>query len=159
MVGELVHRLTGLPLRDFVHQHIAKPLGADFQIGLHDADVERVADVIAPVLDFDPRHSITTPPRTRPSPVPRSAPVRPTHPRGAPPIWVRPTGTATPCQWPRFSPHRPSRSLRPRSTPQTRHHRTHLRRAVQRRGPRQRTASEVGHRIRDARPAHPALDP
>ncbi|MFK4542362.1 CubicO group peptidase (beta-lactamase class C family) [Streptomyces tendae] len=54
LVGELVHRLTGLPLRDFVHQHIAQPLGADFQIGLRDADAERVADVIAPTLDFDP---------------------------------------------------------------------------------------------------------
>ncbi|MFV8183435.1 serine hydrolase domain-containing protein [Streptomyces sp. AF1B] len=54
LIGELVHRLTGLSLRDFVHQHIAQPLGADFQIGLRDADVERVADVIAPTLDFDP---------------------------------------------------------------------------------------------------------
>lgn len=54
LVGELVHRLTGLPLRDFVHQHIARPLGADFQIGLRDADTERVADVITPTLSFDP---------------------------------------------------------------------------------------------------------
>ncbi|MBZ6079862.1 beta-lactamase family protein [Streptomyces olivaceus] len=54
LVGELVHRLTGLPLRDFVHQHIAQPLGADFQIGLRDADTERVADVITPTLSFDP---------------------------------------------------------------------------------------------------------
>lgn len=54
LVGELVYRLTGLPLRDFVHQYIVQPLGADFQIGLRDADVERVADVIAPTLDFDP---------------------------------------------------------------------------------------------------------
>ncbi|MCO1597732.1 beta-lactamase family protein [Micromonospora sp. RHAY321] len=54
LVGELVHRLTGLPLRDFVHQHIVQPLGPDFQIGLRDADVERVADVVAPTLDVDP---------------------------------------------------------------------------------------------------------
>jgi CubicO group peptidase (beta-lactamase class C family) len=54
LVGELVHRLTGLSLREFVHQHIAGPLGADFQIGLRDEDLARVADVIAPVLDFDP---------------------------------------------------------------------------------------------------------
>ncbi len=54
LIGELVHRLTGLPLRDFVHQHLAQPLGADFRIGLHDADLERVADVIAPTSDFDP---------------------------------------------------------------------------------------------------------
>ncbi|MFF5009842.1 serine hydrolase domain-containing protein [Streptomyces phaeochromogenes] len=54
LIGELVHRLTGLPLRDFVHQHLVQPLGADFQIGLRDIDVERVADVISPPLDFDP---------------------------------------------------------------------------------------------------------
>ncbi|MEU9239059.1 serine hydrolase domain-containing protein [Streptomyces sp. NPDC048385] len=34
-----------------------------------------------------------------------------------------------------------------------------LRRAVGRHGPRQRTACAVGHRIRVARPAHPAVDP
>jgi CubicO group peptidase (beta-lactamase class C family) len=54
LIGERVYLLTGLPLRDFAHQHIAQPLGADFQIGLRDADAERVADVIAPTLDFDP---------------------------------------------------------------------------------------------------------
>ncbi len=54
LVGELVHRLTGQPLREFVHEHIARPLGADFQIGLRDGDVARVADVITPALDFDP---------------------------------------------------------------------------------------------------------
>ena len=54
LVGELVYRLTGLSLREFVHQHIAQPLGADFQIGLRDADRERAADVIAPGPDFDP---------------------------------------------------------------------------------------------------------
>lgn len=50
LIGELVHRLTGRPLRDFVHQDLVQPLGADFQIGLRDVDVERVADVISPPL-------------------------------------------------------------------------------------------------------------
>jgi CubicO group peptidase (beta-lactamase class C family) len=54
LVGELVSRLTGRSLRDFVDQHIARPLGADFQIGLRASDAARVADVIAPPLDFDP---------------------------------------------------------------------------------------------------------
>ncbi|MFI8537564.1 serine hydrolase domain-containing protein [Streptomyces aquilus] len=54
LVGELVHRLTGQSLRDFVHQHIVQPSGADFQIGLRDADVERVTDVIAAPLDIAP---------------------------------------------------------------------------------------------------------
>lgn len=39
LVGELVYRLTSLSLRDFVHQHIAQPLGADFQIGLRGAEL------------------------------------------------------------------------------------------------------------------------
>ena len=54
LVGELVHRLTALSLRDFVDRQIVRPLGADFQIGLREVDRERVADVIVPVLDFDP---------------------------------------------------------------------------------------------------------
>jgi CubicO group peptidase (beta-lactamase class C family) len=54
LVSELVYRLTGLPLRDFVHQHIVRPLSADFQIGLRDTDLDRVANVIAPTVDFDP---------------------------------------------------------------------------------------------------------
>lgn len=65
LVGELVHRLTGLSLRDFVHQHLATPLGADFQLGLRatatstststatSTDAGRVADVITPP-GFDP---------------------------------------------------------------------------------------------------------
>ncbi|MFE9367141.1 serine hydrolase domain-containing protein [Streptomyces sp. NPDC006978] len=54
LVGELVHRLTGLPLSDFVHQHLVRPIGADFRIGLPAEDVPRVADVIPPKRDFDP---------------------------------------------------------------------------------------------------------
>ncbi|MBP2335006.1 CubicO group peptidase (beta-lactamase class C family) [Saccharothrix coeruleofusca] len=54
LVGELVHRLTGLSLREFVDRHIAAPLGADFRIGVREADLDRVSDVIAPATDFDP---------------------------------------------------------------------------------------------------------
>ncbi|MEV0037418.1 serine hydrolase domain-containing protein [Streptomyces sp. NPDC050804] len=54
LIGELVYRLTGLSLRDFTHRHIVRPLGADFQIGLREADLERVADVIVPAPGFDP---------------------------------------------------------------------------------------------------------
>jgi CubicO group peptidase (beta-lactamase class C family) len=53
LIGELVYRLTGSSLREFVDQHIVHPSGADFQIGLRDHDVDRVADVVAPVVDFD----------------------------------------------------------------------------------------------------------
>ncbi|MFD5141502.1 serine hydrolase domain-containing protein [Streptomyces sp. NPDC058378] len=54
LVGELVHRLTGLLLRDFVHKHLVRPVGADFRIGPPAEDVPRVADVIPPERDFDP---------------------------------------------------------------------------------------------------------
>jgi CubicO group peptidase (beta-lactamase class C family) len=54
LVGELVRRLTGLSLREFIHQHIAGPLGADFQVGLREADTGRAADVVTPASAFDP---------------------------------------------------------------------------------------------------------
>ncbi len=53
LIGELVHRLTGLPLRDFVEREIAAPLKADFQIGLRSTDSARVADIITPTVDVD----------------------------------------------------------------------------------------------------------
>lgn len=53
LIGELVTRLTGMSLRDFVHRQIATPLGADFQIGLRTSDVRRVAQIVVPPADFD----------------------------------------------------------------------------------------------------------
>ncbi len=54
LVGELVRRLTGQPLKAFVAQEIAGPLGADFQIGAREADWDRIAPVIPPPpLPFD----------------------------------------------------------------------------------------------------------
>ncbi|MEU2086300.1 serine hydrolase domain-containing protein [Streptomyces albus] len=48
LVGELVRRITGQSLRQFVAEEIARPLGADFQIGAAEADWGRVADVVPP---------------------------------------------------------------------------------------------------------------
>ncbi|WP_051898644.1 serine hydrolase domain-containing protein [Sciscionella sediminilitoris] len=48
LVGELVHRITGRSLRDFVAQEITGPLGADFQIGAAERDWHRIAEVVAP---------------------------------------------------------------------------------------------------------------
>ncbi|MEV0167407.1 serine hydrolase domain-containing protein [Nonomuraea fuscirosea] len=53
LIGELVFRLTGLSLRAFVRQHLAGPLGADFQLGVRDEDLGRVADVIPPAAGLD----------------------------------------------------------------------------------------------------------
>ncbi|GAA3525931.1 EstA family serine hydrolase [Amycolatopsis ultiminotia] len=54
LVGELVHRITGRSLGEFVHRQIVAPLGADFQFGLRAGDLGRVADVVTPAAAFDP---------------------------------------------------------------------------------------------------------
>jgi CubicO group peptidase (beta-lactamase class C family) len=54
MVGELVRRITGKKLKQFVAEEIAGPLGADFQIGALERDWGRIAPVIPPPpLPFD----------------------------------------------------------------------------------------------------------
>ncbi len=54
MVGELVRRITGRSLKQFVAEEIAGPLGADFQIGALERDWDRIADVVPPPpLPFD----------------------------------------------------------------------------------------------------------
>ncbi|MEN3315641.1 MAG: hypothetical protein V7605_1875 [Acidimicrobiaceae bacterium] len=50
LVGEVVHRITGRSLKEFVAEEIAGPLGADFQIGAAEQDWHRIADVVAPPL-------------------------------------------------------------------------------------------------------------
>jgi CubicO group peptidase (beta-lactamase class C family) len=54
LIGEVVRRITGKGLKQFVAEEIAGPLGADFQIGAVEADRGRIADVVAPPpLPFD----------------------------------------------------------------------------------------------------------
>jgi CubicO group peptidase (beta-lactamase class C family) len=48
LVGEVVRRITGASLKQFVAEEIAGPLGADFQIGAAERDWERIADVVPP---------------------------------------------------------------------------------------------------------------
>ncbi|MGK5684066.1 serine hydrolase domain-containing protein [Actinoplanes sp. URMC 104] len=48
LLGEIVRRVDGRPLRAFIAQELAGPLGADFQLGVAARDLPRVADVIAP---------------------------------------------------------------------------------------------------------------
>lgn len=48
LIGELVRRVTGTPLKRFVADEIAGPLGADFQIGAAEQDWQRIADVVPP---------------------------------------------------------------------------------------------------------------
>jgi CubicO group peptidase (beta-lactamase class C family) len=54
LIGEVLRRITGTSLKQFVADEIAGPLGADFQIGAAPADWSRIADVIPPPpLPFD----------------------------------------------------------------------------------------------------------
>ncbi|KAH6638720.1 beta-lactamase [Boeremia exigua] len=48
MLGELIKRVTGLSMKDFVAKEIAGPLNADFQIGALEKDWARVATLIEP---------------------------------------------------------------------------------------------------------------
>jgi CubicO group peptidase (beta-lactamase class C family) len=48
LVGEVIRRIDGRHLKAFFADEVARPLGADFQIGLAPADTSRVSDVIPP---------------------------------------------------------------------------------------------------------------
>lgn len=54
LLGEIVRRVSGLPLKQFVAERIAAPLGVDLQIGAKTEDDDRVAEIIPPPpLGFD----------------------------------------------------------------------------------------------------------
>jgi CubicO group peptidase (beta-lactamase class C family) len=54
LLGEVLRRVTGRTLRQFVAEEIAGPLGADFQIGVAAADTGRITPVVPPPpLPFD----------------------------------------------------------------------------------------------------------
>jgi CubicO group peptidase (beta-lactamase class C family) len=54
LVGEVIRRVSGRTLKQFVAEEIAGPLGADFQIGAREEDWGRISDVIPPPpLPFD----------------------------------------------------------------------------------------------------------
>src|ERR1700722_3321208 len=54
LIGEVLHRITGTSLRQFVADEIAGPLGADFQTGAPESDWGRITDRIPPPpLPFD----------------------------------------------------------------------------------------------------------
>ena len=60
LVGEIVRRVSGKPLTQFIAEEIANPLGVDFQLGLSDEGLSRTADIIPfppesmGELDIDP---------------------------------------------------------------------------------------------------------
>ena len=48
LIGEVIRRITGLRLGEFLAAQVAGPLGADFHIGLPDSEFPRVANVVVP---------------------------------------------------------------------------------------------------------------
>ncbi|KAJ5903852.1 hypothetical protein N7504_006235 [Penicillium tannophilum] len=58
MVGEVIRRITGKPLEQFVADEITRPLGADFQYGVPKDQWHRTAELIPPpalpIGDLDP---------------------------------------------------------------------------------------------------------
>jgi CubicO group peptidase (beta-lactamase class C family) len=46
LLGEVVRRVTGTPVRQFLHENVCEPLGADYRIGVEEADLDRVADLV-----------------------------------------------------------------------------------------------------------------
>jgi CubicO group peptidase (beta-lactamase class C family) len=54
LIGEVLRRISGKTLKQFVAEEIAGPLGADFQIGAAESDWDRIAPVVPPPpLPFD----------------------------------------------------------------------------------------------------------
>ncbi|TRW80318.1 beta-lactamase family protein [Mycolicibacterium sp. 018/SC-01/001] len=52
LIGEVLRRLTGQSLKQFVADEIAGPLGADFQIGARPEDSGRIAEIVPPPDPF-----------------------------------------------------------------------------------------------------------
>ncbi|KAL2676458.1 hypothetical protein Neosp_010216 [[Neocosmospora] mangrovei] len=46
LIGQVIRKVTGQTLKDFIRDEIAKPLDADFQLGVVDSDLHRVSDLI-----------------------------------------------------------------------------------------------------------------
>ena len=46
LIGEVLRRVTGKTLKEFVRDEISLPLGADFQIGARPEDTHRIAEII-----------------------------------------------------------------------------------------------------------------
>ncbi|KAJ5176643.1 uncharacterized protein N7482_002520 [Penicillium canariense] len=59
IISELLLRITGKRAKEFIAEELARPLNADFQLGVREQDRSRVAEIISPPpfvppADFDP---------------------------------------------------------------------------------------------------------
>jgi hypothetical protein len=58
LVGEIIRRITGKTLKEFVCEEIAAPLGADIQIGARAEDDDRIAELVPPPPLDVPRDAV-----------------------------------------------------------------------------------------------------
>ncbi len=101
LVGEVVRRISGQPLKQFVADEIAGPLDADFQIGAAESDWDRISDVVPPPpLPFDLKARGMDHPAVRTLTGPAVPAGKPTPPAGGARISARRTVTETPAAWP-----------------------------------------------------------
>ncbi|KAM0234617.1 hypothetical protein ACHAP5_010011 [Fusarium lateritium] len=66
LIGHVIRKVTGKTLKEFIRDHMAGPLSADFQLGVNESDLRRVSDVIPWV--GAPRNSSSSSPSPSPSP-------------------------------------------------------------------------------------------
>ena len=59
MAGEIVRRVSGLSIRDFVQKNICTPLNAEFKIGVDKEDLDRVADICPNSAGFSMKSAAT----------------------------------------------------------------------------------------------------
>ena len=102
LVGEVVRRVTGRSLKDFVADEIAGPLGADFQIGAREQTTDASLTVVPPPpLAFDLDSMDPTSPVVRTFTGPADRPVPSQHRRlASAPTSAPPTVRATPARSP-----------------------------------------------------------
>ncbi|MCE3289083.1 MAG: putative periplasmic esterase [Caulobacter sp.] len=51
LAGELIRRVSGLSVRDYLQQEVAGPLGCDIHIGLAESEEHRVAPILGPLVE------------------------------------------------------------------------------------------------------------
>nr|WP_233517763.1 serine hydrolase domain-containing protein [Geodermatophilus sp. LHW52908] len=96
LLGEVVRRVDGRSLRQYVAEELAAPLGADFRIGAREEDADRIAPVVPPPpLPFDLAALDPASPMLRCFTGPVADAAKANTAPGGPPTWGRSTGTAT----------------------------------------------------------------
>ncbi|RZQ65719.1 serine hydrolase domain-containing protein [Amycolatopsis suaedae] len=60
LVGEVIRRVSGQTAGEYLAEHVAGPLGADFVLGLGDADLPRCSSMIEPVLTSAAAQALAT---------------------------------------------------------------------------------------------------